>query len=123
GEAFVVMGDLNADPEQGDSVDNAIGQLLGHARVRKGAAPEATSALEDEHGAITSSFGLRVDYVLASAGAEVVAQGVYWRAGDGPEHGGAAVDAEVVSAASDHHPVWVELVFPEAGRSSETRDE
>lgn len=122
-EAFVIMGDLNADPESGDAAEGAIDQLLTHPRVQGGVAPRAKTSLDDERGDVTSSFGLRVDYVLPSRGAKIVAQGVYWRAGDGPEDAAATVSEDVVGAASDHHPVWVEVVFPTHEQREESRPE
>jgi hypothetical protein len=45
---------------------------------------------------------LRVDYVLPSAGLEVLDSGVFWPAADAPDHA-------TVSAASRHRLVWVDI--------------
>ena len=49
--------------------------------------------------------GLRVDYVLPSAGVKVVAAGVLWPPGDDPFAG-------ILARASRHAPVWVEIELP-----------
>ncbi|GAB5378368.1 MAG: endonuclease/exonuclease/phosphatase family protein [Acuticoccus sp.] len=99
GAPFVVMGDLNADPERGEAREGAIAQLLGHARV---ADPRPASP---QHGTATAEFGggLRVDYVLPSRNAgRVAASGVVWFAED---------DAHAaLNGASDHRMVYVDLV-------------
>lgn len=98
---FVILGDLNADPDKGRSRPEAIGQLLQHPRVQSTPAPESAHA-----GTQTAHFGgslghYRVDYVLPSTGFRVIKTGVFW-----PAPG--EVGAEWVEA-SDHRLVWVEL--------------
>lgn len=98
---FVVMGDLNADPERGDSRPGAIAQLLTHPRIAD-PAPHSPG-----HGTATAEFagGLRVDYVLPSANAgTVVSSGVVWF---GEGHALAPVNR-----ASDHRMVFVDLAPP-----------
>ena len=95
GESFVVLGDQNSDPIDGDSVDGAIAQLLDHPRVQD---PAPTSV---SYGTDTADFAdpvpgdLRVDYVLPSSELTVTGSAVYWPA-----------DAE---HPSDHRLVWVDL--------------
>ena len=120
---FVIAGDLNADPTDGDSVPGAIRQLLEHPRVNASVTPESeggVAAAAAQGGANAGHLGdprfdtadfadeapgnLRVDYVLPSAGLEIVDAGVFWPA-DG-EPGAALVDA------SDHRLVWVDVVLP-----------
>lgn len=103
GEAFVIVGDLNADPDEGSSVHDPIGLLLASSRV--GADPRPTSPIELEglDADDTSRFRLRVDYVLPSKGLGVRASGV-WR-----EAPGSGVYP------SDHFPVWAELAVPGPG--------
>ena len=94
---FVVMGDLNADPERGESRKGSIAQLLGHAAV-------ADPAPRSVRGTATADFGggVRVDYVLPSASlGPPVASGVVWYGDDDPL---AALDE-----ASDHHLVFVDI--------------
>jgi hypothetical protein len=115
--AFVVMGDLNSDPADGDGIRSAIVDLLSHARVvdpspaSEGAkeAAQAGGANESHEGdpaLDTANFhsdftgNLRIDYVLPSAGQRLEASGVFWPLTGLP--GEAWIDA------SDHRLVWVD---------------
>lgn len=104
GARFIVLGDLNADPEAGEGEPGGIGALLAHPRVRD-AAPSAPG------GAVhTADFGedpgrLRVDYVLPSEDLEVAGSGVFWPAADDPLAW--VVEGET---SSDHRLVWVDLL-------------
>jgi hypothetical protein len=116
---FVIAGDLNADPVDGDSVPGAIQQLLRHPRILPCPAPRSAGAVAaadradggnlGQHGdpaEDTAEFGsragnLRVDYVLPSTGFEVVASGVFWPPPGTP--GSDWLDA------SDHRMVWLDL--------------
>jgi endonuclease/exonuclease/phosphatase family metal-dependent hydrolase len=120
GERFVIAGDLNNDPVDGDGRHEAIGALLAHPRVAPGPAPRSTGAAQaarDAGGANeahrgdpaedTGDFGprvgnLRLDYVLPSAGLRVVDSGVYWP-------GAGEADAAPIDG-TDHRLVWVDLV-------------
>ncbi|MDX1478198.1 MAG: endonuclease/exonuclease/phosphatase family protein, partial [Saprospiraceae bacterium] len=90
GATFVVMGDLNADPYQGDSADGAIMQLLSLEIVNQAVAlgsliPASAGGAqmprrEGRNGVLahnTSLSGLRIDYVLPSANLPAVASGVF----------------------------------------------
>ncbi len=121
---FVVAGDLNADPHDGDSRREAITALLRHPRVRAGLAPASrggTAAAKTDGGANethrgdpshdTSDFAndqrvgnLRLDYVLPSRLLEIVDSGVFWPL--------PAEDGQAAITASDHRLVWVDLRFP-----------
>lgn len=124
GVPFVIAGDLNADPVDGDSADGAIEQLLGHARVHPAVAKGA-QVPRSEGGRLagrepghrgdaahdTAGWGLRVDYVLPSAEIEVVASSVFWPgAGDALARLVGRVGERDVS--SDHRLVWVDLRLP-----------
>lgn len=112
--AFVIAGDLNADPHDGDAWPGTMAQLLAHPRIQ--ATPVPTSAggaraeaqrqrdtpLRGDPRQHTSSFGLRVDYVLPSTDWRIVASAVHWP--DDPS------EAAAVEAASDHRLVWVDVV-------------
>lgn len=117
---FVVLGDFNADPVDGDSVPGAIQRLLQHPRINAGFVPRSAGALaksaadgtsnaehQGDPAADTGDFlepdsgNLRIDYVLPSTDFEVVDGGVFWPAPD-------SSDAELASA-SDHHMVWLDL--------------
>ena len=120
---FVIAGDLNADPVDGDSVPGAIRQLLEHPLVNASVTPGSgggVAAAAAQGGANADHRGdprfdtadfddeapgnLRVDYVLPSAGLEIVDAGVFWPVGAEP--GAALVDA------SDHRLVWVDVMLP-----------
>lgn len=105
GESFVILGDLNADPQKGRSFDNPIGRfLLEHPRVRGDFTPVSRTAGVDPkwaelHEADTSGWGMRVDYVLPSSDLEI-------------EDG--AIERPTTEAArvSDHFPVWLDITVP-----------
>ncbi|HRN60965.1 MAG TPA: endonuclease/exonuclease/phosphatase family protein [Luteimonas sp.] len=117
---FVILGDLNCDPADGDGEHDAIVELLEHPRVLRMATPRsegarlaaaadggANAAHAGAHAHDTGRFGpkvgnLRLDYVLPSTGFAAKAAGVFWPPPGDP-------DAEL-AAASDHHLVWVDLV-------------
>lgn len=123
-QPFVILGDLNADPRRGNSVDGAIQQLLEHPRVdadrvpqSHGAIAAAAHALDPaEHAADTADFGepvpgnLRVDYALPARGLTIIDSGVYWPA-EGEEGAGWV-------RASDHRLVWVDLEWRGEGGGS-----
>ncbi|MEM1270577.1 MAG: endonuclease/exonuclease/phosphatase family protein [Bacteroidota bacterium] len=102
---FLIAGDLNADPDEGSSIDDPIGRyLLSHPRVQGDFVPEASperiASWPDLDPDDTAGWGLRVDYVLPSTGLRIDAGGVYRPAS--PEE----------PAISDHFPVWVDVVVP-----------
>ncbi|WP_193105668.1 endonuclease/exonuclease/phosphatase family protein [Brachybacterium sp. FME24] len=119
-EQFVILGDYNSDPADGDSWPGAIDQLLTHPRVRD-TAPRSTGAVdaaELQGGANadhtsdpqfdTADFGdtpgpgnLRVDYVLPSKPLQIVSSAVFW-----PEKG---TPGSELNATSDHRLVRVDL--------------
>lgn len=120
---FVIAGDLNADPHDGDSTNQAIRQLLEHERVNAACVPQSRGGVtaSREQGRVnlehrgnpaadtadmgdTSAGNLRIDYVLPSVGLEVIDCGVFWPAGGEPGHAAAAF--------SDHRLVWVDLRAP-----------
>ena len=118
-QSFIIFGDLNADPVDGDTHNNAIVQLLDHERVNQmvsngalipssngGAEHNQSSGNLGDPQYDTSFFGLRVDYVLPSHDLEVIASGVFWPSSQEPGH-------ELVenNAASDHLMVWVDIKF------------
>ncbi len=113
---FVILGDLNADPLDGDGVPGAIGQLLRHPRVAPVPAPRSRGAvaLAARHGLPrkgdtaehTGDFGpesgtLRLDYLLPSRGLKVIHSEVLW-----PVPGELVPDP---TKASDHRLVWADL--------------
>ena len=70
---FVLVGDLNADPDEGSTFGNPISEfLLDHARVQADVTPTADRAGQAAYPDLdpddTARWGLRVDYVLPSDG-------------------------------------------------------
>lgn len=113
---FVLAGDLNADPDDGDAAEGAIAALLTHPRVAADFVPRSQGAVEtaNRHGierrgdvaSHTGDFGprtgtMRLDYVLPSRSLTVRDGGVFW-----PQQGERGADW---CAASDHHMVWLDL--------------
>jgi hypothetical protein len=114
--SFVVVGDYNADPVDGDSAPGAIAQLLDHPRVQSGFVPRSAGAVAQAatHGlprrgdpaTHTGDFGpnagtMRLDYVLPSHDFAIVDGGVFW-----PAPGATGAD---VAGGSDHRLVWLDL--------------
>jgi hypothetical protein len=117
---FVILGDLNADPVDGDSVPGTMDQLLKHPRVNSSFTPDSAGGkLATERNANasvrgpgdpahdTSNFGefqnLRVDYVLPSRGLTVTGCGIFW-----PTPGEPGSDAV---SATDHRLVWIDIIL------------
>jgi len=102
--AFVVMGDLNADPDEGDGFGTPMQDLFSTNRLQPDA-PEATdggqAAFPDLDPDDTARWGLRVDYVLPSTNLTVTDRGV-WRP--------TGIDA-TDPAVSDHFPVWIDVAL------------
>ncbi len=117
---FVIAGDLNADPVDGDSSARAIVQLLEHPKLDASCVPLSEGAEEAsreqagknlEHqgnpAADTGDFNdkytgnMRIDYVLPSATLKVSGCGVFWPASGQPGHD--------LTDVSDHHLVWLDV--------------
>ncbi|MGD8347292.1 MAG: endonuclease/exonuclease/phosphatase family protein [Lysobacterales bacterium] len=117
---FVILGDLNADPFDGDSLPGAIDQLLSAAWIDASCTPasaggdeaaRAQGGVNAEHQGEPSqdtadfndrfSGNLRVDYVLPSASLQSVRCGIFWPARGSGEPGPAEV--------SDHRLVWLDI--------------
>ena len=115
--SFVVMGDMNADPQAGDSYRHAIDLLLEHPRVHpetatgkltpssKGSKVWHEQNPNDSHPAHkTAVFNLRVDYVLPSADLQPKKSGVFWPA---PSDSLSYLTKD--DEGSDHRMVWVDV--------------
>ena len=115
--AFVILGNANLDPRDGDGQAEAIASLLEDPRLSDprpasvGGAAEADpehygdAALDTADWRATAEGGpgnLRVDYVLPSADLSVADAGVHWPSD------GAALD--MARVASRHRLVWIDLV-------------
>jgi hypothetical protein len=125
GESFVILGDQNADPLDGDSVDAAIQQLLDHPRITdplptSDGAVEASAVQgganlthEGDPAYDTADFNdnpapgnLRADYVLPSKDLRVLDAGVFWPVQADPL---SALTGTFPFPSSDHRLVWVDL--------------
>jgi hypothetical protein len=119
---FVIVGDLNADPADGDGIRAAIVDLLENPSVMRMPTPSSEGGAETaaidaganlKHRAPashdTGRFGpkvgnLRLDYALPSVGFRVRAKGVFWPKSGEP-------GAEWLDA-TDHRMVWVDVANP-----------
>ena len=121
---FVIMGDLNADPQDGESINQAINQLLHHPRVQTQPIPSSLGGKEQaqlnpasyqnhrgDPAYHTASWGLRVDYVLPASRLKVHTSGIFWPTTSESLHYLVAKLGEV-EASSDHRLVWVDLALP-----------
>ena len=126
GRHFVVLGDLNSDPVDGESLHAAIEALLRHPRVNASFTPSSEGAAEASaaQGGInashradarfdTADFGdrvagnLRVDYLLPSTGLVACRGGVFWPRREEPE--AILVWGDRPPPSSDHRLVWMDL--------------
>jgi len=127
GSLFVIAGDQNADPNDGDSTAGAIHQLLENPRINTGSVPTSAGAPEatEIQGGVnlahlgdpeqdTADFSeppgnLRVDYVLPSRQIRIAGSGVFWPASDDPL---SALTGTYPFPSSDHRLVWVDADVP-----------
>lgn len=118
---FVILGDQNADPWDGDSTDDAILQLTRHPLINDDtpprseggpaaakASPRQNSRHRGDPAHDTSNFSegngpgnLRVDYALPSRNLTLLANGVFWPLPGEP-------GAELIDA-TDHRLVWIDI--------------
>lgn len=129
-ERFVILGDYNSDPVDGDSWPGAINQLLDHPRVRdpKPTSAGAVAAAEAQGGVNAKHLGepcydtadfpdepspgnLRVDYVLPSKNMQVTSSAVFWPA---PGQPGSELTGEEPFPTSDHRLVRIDVRLPGA---------
>ncbi|HSM45558.1 MAG TPA: endonuclease/exonuclease/phosphatase family protein [Acidimicrobiia bacterium] len=128
GEPFVIAGDQNSDPLDGDSIPGAIQQLLDHPRVNDKETPTSTGGvwasetqggINDDHlsdpAEDTADFSdsapgnLRADYVLPSKQLRIVDSAVFWPAPDEPHFD---LTGTFPFPSSDHRLVWVDVMVP-----------
>lgn len=118
--AFVILGDQNADPNDGGSYEKAIHLLLQHPWINSDVTPSSeggTAAastqkgMNDQHTGNpahdTADFSdrsvgnLRADYALPSKTLNTVAAGIFWPVQGQP--GSELIDC------SDHRLVWIDV--------------
>jgi uncharacterized protein len=122
---FVLMGDLNADPNDGDSTGDPIRKLLGSPFINADITPVSLGGAEAgtrQGGANALHLGgadfdtadfadntpgnLRADYVLPSYNLEMVGAGVFWPKSDDPLF---RLVGDYPFASSDHRLTWIDL--------------
>jgi hypothetical protein len=126
GARFVIMGDQNADPFDGDSVAGAAQQLLDNSRVNTSRTPTSLGGPEQaalQGGANLTHRGdpafdtadfvdvpgpgnLRVDYVLPSKNLRMLDAGMFWPLSSDPLFRLVGV---FPFPTSDHRLVWVDV--------------
>ncbi len=140
GSKFVIAGDQNSDPLDGDSIPGSIQQLLDSPRINTKVTPSSAGgtewaavqgALNDGHRSDpaydTADFcdtpafppcsgpgNLRADYVLPSRSLRIADAGVFW-----PEPGSDLVYLTGTGfpvPSSDHRLVWLDLMIPGSTR-------
>jgi 3-phytase/alkaline phosphatase D len=129
GSLFVIAGDQNSDPFDGDSIPGSAQLLLDNPRINAKVTPDSeggpeAALLQDQVNDLhvgdpafdtadfSDAFGpppdfggapgnLRADYVLPSKNLQIRDAGVYWPLLSDPDSG--------LIAASDHRLVWVDV--------------
>jgi hypothetical protein len=128
GAVFVIAGDQNSDPLDGDSIPGAIQQLLDHPLVNTRVTPASAggpeqAALQGGANAThrsdpafdTADFAdsapgnLRADYVLPKKNLKIVGAAVFWPTTDDPLFPLVGV---FPFPSSDHRLVWVDIWAP-----------
>lgn len=128
GAAFVIVGDQNSDPLDGDSVPGSIQQLIEHPRIidplpTSAGGPEAavlqgganTSHKTDpkydtaDFADVPAPGNLRADYVLPSSQLRPRAAAVFWPVQSDPL---SRLTGVFPFPTSDHRLVWVDISVP-----------
>ncbi len=123
---FVVAGDLNSDPFDGDSIPGSAQQLLDSPRINSTMTPSSEGGPEQaalQGGANVGQIGdpahdtadfsdvapgnLRVDYVLPSANLAIADSAVFWPRSTDPLF---PLVGTFPFPSSDHRLVWVDVV-------------
>jgi hypothetical protein len=137
---FVIAGDQNSDPLDGDSIPGAVQQLLDHPLVNSGNAPASAGAVEAaalQGGANathrsdprfdtadfsdTAPGNLRADYVLPRRDMEIEDSAVFWPVRSDPlfrltgVFDPAWIDVNGFPT-SDHRLVWADIEVDRRGR-------
>jgi hypothetical protein len=128
GASFVIAGDQNSDPLDGDSIPGAIQQLIEHPRVNTKVTPDSDGAVEQsalQGGANlthlsdprfdtadfsdTAPGNLRADYVLPSKNLRIDDAAVFWPLSTDPLF---RLVGTFPFPSSDHRLVWVDVWVP-----------
>jgi hypothetical protein len=126
GAEFVIAGDMNSDPLDGDSIPGSAQQLIEHPLVNTRVTPSSEGGVEQaalQGGANathlsdpafdTADFAdvpgpgnLRADYVLPRKNIMITGAGVYWPLSDDPDFAPVGV---FPFPSSDHRLVWIDV--------------
>lgn len=136
GAMFVIAGDENSDPLDGDSIPGSIQQLTDHPRVNDKVTPSSAGAVEQSalqgnantlhlsdpafdtadffDGFPPPPFGeapgnLRADYVLPSKNLRITDAGVFWPPSSDPLF---PLVGTFPFPSSDHRLVWIDVRVP-----------
>jgi hypothetical protein len=134
GSLFVIAGDQNSDPLDGDSIPGSIQQLLEHPLVNTKKTPSSPGAVEQNalqgganlthesdpkfdtaDFADTAPGNLRADYVLPRRNLQIRGSGVFWPLMSSPLFRLVGVFTPSLPGgfpSSDHRAVWVDLTVP-----------
>lgn len=128
GELFVIAGDQNSDPFDGDSIPGSTQQLIEHPLINTKVTPSSEGAVEqaalqgganDTHQSDpafdtadftdTAPGNLRADYVLPRKNLQITDAAVFWPKSDDPLFDLVGV---FPFPSSDHRLVWVDVRVP-----------
>jgi hypothetical protein len=128
GSLFVIAGDQNSDPLDGDSIPGSIQQLLDHPLVNTKVTPASPGAVEQNtlqgganlthesdprfdtaDFADTEPGNLHADYVLPRKNLQITDAGVFWPLMADPLFRLVGI---FPFPSSDHRSVWVDLAVP-----------
>jgi hypothetical protein len=125
GARFVIAGDQNSDPLDGDSIPGSIQQLVDHPLVNTKVTPDSEGAVEaslrqgranlthrSDPRFDTADFSdsapgnLRADYVLPRKNLRILDAGVFWPVEDDPLF---RLVGNFPFPSSDHRAVWIDV--------------
>jgi hypothetical protein len=128
GSLFVIAGDQNSDPLDGDSIPGSIQQLLEHPLVNTKLTPSSAGAVQQNalqgganlnhrsdpqfdtaDFADTAPGNLRADYVLPRKTMQLVDAGVFWPLAADPLF---RLVGTFPFPTSDHRLVWIDATVP-----------
>jgi hypothetical protein len=128
GDAFVIAGDQNSDPLDGDSIPGSIQQLLDHPLINTKVTPDSEGgpeqavlqggtntthlsdpAFDTADFADTTPGNLRADYVLPRKQLRILNAGVFWPLESDPLF---PLVGTFPFPSSDHRLVWVDVQVP-----------
>ncbi len=110
--SFVLLGDQNASPDEGEALYHSIKSLLSNPLINNDITPSSVGGEKHSDSPFaknhTAEWEIRADYVLPSrAGLSIKKSGIFW-----PEKKSNLYRLiETRAASSDHRLVWVELII------------